>query len=188
MRLLLISSTIVHGYGYLEYDEANLRRFLGDRKRIAFIPFAQFDRNANTNRFREAVARMGYDVTQVHEANDIEAADAIYTSGGNTFRLLKTLYDRNLIELIRKRVRNEGGAIAVEPAQRDEDRSRHHAPRIVSHAGARDVERGGRGELRPLARGPPLRERAQQLADGHGAIAARLTASRRSALNRRATT
>lgn len=108
MRLLLISSTIVHGYGYLEYDEANLRRFLGDRKRVAFIPFAQFDRDANTNRFREAVARMGYDVTQVHEAGDIEGADAIFTSGGNTFRLLKTLYDRNLIEVIRNRVRNEG--------------------------------------------------------------------------------
>ncbi len=108
MRLLLISSTIVHGYGYLEYDESNVRNFLGDRKRIAFIPFAQFDRDANTNRFREAVAPMGYDVIQVQEAGDIESADAIFTSGGNTFRLLKTLYDRNLIDVIRNRVRNEG--------------------------------------------------------------------------------
>ena len=107
MRLLLISSTIVHGYGYLEYDASNVRRFLGDRKRVAFIPFAQFDRDANTKRFREAVAPMGYDVTQVQDARDIETADAIYTSGGNTFRLLKTLYDRGLIEVIRKRVRDD---------------------------------------------------------------------------------
>lgn len=105
MRLLLISSTIVHGYGYLDYDEANIRRLLGVRKRVAFIPFAQFDREANTARGRERFALLGCSVTQVHEASDLADAEVIYTSGGNTFRLLKTLYDRGLIEPIRERVR-----------------------------------------------------------------------------------
>jgi|SRR5687768_1293843 len=108
MRLLLISSTIVHGYGYLDYDESNVRRLLGDRKRVAFIPFAQFDLEANTERVRERLGRMGYDVTQVREARDLQSADAIFTGGGNTFRLLKTLYDRGLIEPIRNRVLSDG--------------------------------------------------------------------------------
>jgi dipeptidase E len=100
MRLLLISSTIVHGHGYLDYDEANVRRFLGDRKRVAAIPYAQHDFEAVTERIRERFERMGCEVTR-----DLDAADAIFTSGGNTFRLLKTLYDRNLIEKIRGLVR-----------------------------------------------------------------------------------
>lgn len=108
MRLLLISSTIVHGYGYLDYDEAHVRRLLGDRKRLALIPFAQFDLDALTARVSERLAPLGITVTQVREASDLADAEAIFTSGGNTFRLLKTLYDRNLLDPIRDRVRNGG--------------------------------------------------------------------------------
>lgn len=108
MRLLLVSSTIVHGYGYLEYDEAHLRRLLGDRKRLALIPFAQLDRDGLTTRVSERFAPQGITVTQVREASDLADAEAIYTAGGNTFRLLKTLYDRNLLDPIRDRVRNGG--------------------------------------------------------------------------------
>lgn len=104
MRLLLISSSIVHGYGYLDYDESNIRHLLGDRKRIAFIAFAQFDLDAAIERAHERLGRMGYEVTPVRDARDLESADAIFTAGGNTFRLLKTLYDRDLIEPIRTRV------------------------------------------------------------------------------------
>ena len=108
MRLLLVSSTIVHGYGYLEYDDAHLRRLLGDRKRLALIPFAQFDHAALTTRVAERLAPLGITVTLVREAGDLADAEAIYTSGGNTFRLLKALYDRNLLDPIRDRVRNGG--------------------------------------------------------------------------------
>jgi dipeptidase E len=105
MRLLLISSTIVHGYGYLDYDETNVRHFLDGRTRVAFIPFAQFDQEAATARFRDRVTQFGCTVTQVRESADLDGAEVIFTSGGNTFRLLKTLYERNLIEPIRERVR-----------------------------------------------------------------------------------
>ena len=105
MRLLLISSTIVHGYGYLDHDIEHIQRLLGDRKRLAFIPFAQFDRDANTQRCSDRLAPLGITVTQVREAQDLADAEAIFTSGGNTFRLLKTLYDRNLLDVIRERVR-----------------------------------------------------------------------------------
>ena len=105
MRLLLISSTIVHGYGYLDYDEAHIRRLIGEAKRVAFIPYAQFDLEAVIARVSDRFGQLGCTVTPVSEASDLDNAEAIFTSGGNTFRLLKTLYDRSLIEPIRERVR-----------------------------------------------------------------------------------
>ena len=103
MRLLLISSTVVHGYGYLEFDEANIKRLLGDRKRVSVIPYAQYDLDASMQRISESFSRMGYETTR-----ELDGAEAIFTCGGNTFRLLKTLYDRGLLETIRALVR--GGA------------------------------------------------------------------------------
>jgi len=107
MRLLLISSSIVHGYGFFDHSESAIRRLLGDaRLNVAFVPFAQKDLDGSTARTRERLGRMGYDVTQVRGREEIEAADAIFTGGGNTFRLLKTLYDLELIDVIRERVRD----------------------------------------------------------------------------------
>ena len=53
MRLLLISSSVVHGHGYLDHAEAELRDFLGATRRLLFVPFAQADHEAYTTRVRE---------------------------------------------------------------------------------------------------------------------------------------
>lgn len=58
---------------------------------------------------RQRFARMGYGLTSVHEADflieAVEDAEAIFMGGGNTFRLLTRLYETDLIELIRERVK-----------------------------------------------------------------------------------
>jgi dipeptidase E len=105
MRLLLISSSIVHGYGFLEHSEREIRELLGDRKTVAFVPFAQHDVGTYTGRVRARLGEMGFEVLQVHGPEEIEQADAIYIGGGNTFRLLKTMYDTGIVEPIRERVR-----------------------------------------------------------------------------------
>jgi len=102
MRLLLISSSNVHGYGYLDHPEPHIRAFLGDARRVAFVPFAAHDHDAYTTKVRERLAKMDLDVISI---DDLDRADAIFVGGGNTFRLLKTLYDRNLLTTIRDRVR-----------------------------------------------------------------------------------
>lgn len=108
MRLLLISSSNVHGYGYLDHAEAELRRVLEGRRSVAFVPFALKNHNAYTDKVRERLGRMSFDVTQVRTADDVADAEAIFIGGGNTFRLLKYLYDGGFIDAIRERVRNGG--------------------------------------------------------------------------------
>lgn len=101
MKLLLISSSNVHGYGYLDHPEPEIKRILAGRKRVTFIPYAIHDRAAYTSKARERLGAMGFDVVE-----RLEDGEAIFVGGGNTFRLLKTLYEKNLLDPIRARVRS----------------------------------------------------------------------------------
>jgi len=102
VRLLLNSSSNVHGYGYLDHVEPELRRFLAGARRVAFVPFAAQDHDAYTTKVRDRLAKMELEVAGFEE---VERADAIFVGGGNTFRLLKKLYEQKLFERIRERVR-----------------------------------------------------------------------------------
>jgi dipeptidase E len=104
-RLLLISSSIVHGFGFLDHSEGAIRRLLAGLRGVAFVPFAQRDHDGYTARVRERLAAMSVEVTQVSSRADIDAAEAIFIGGGNTFRLLNELYAREMLGAIRERVR-----------------------------------------------------------------------------------
>ncbi len=112
-RLLLISNSTLYGSGYLDHAEGNIRRFLGPIRDILFVPFALHDHATYAARARQRFAAMGYGLESLHEASDpqraITDAESIFVGGGNTFRLLKGLYDRDLLPAIRRRV-NEGMA------------------------------------------------------------------------------
>ena len=108
MRILLISNSTVHGRGYLDHVEAEIRDFLGPTKTVLFFPFALHDRDSYAAKASARFAEMGYTMGSAHSAADpiqaIAATDAIFIGGGNTFRLLKSLQDLELIEAIRRRV------------------------------------------------------------------------------------
>lgn len=106
MRLLLISSSNVHGHGYLDHAEAEIRRLLETRRTVAFVPFALQDHTGYVAKVRERLAPMGFDIIQVHGRAEIESADAVFVGGGNTFRLLKRAVELGLIDAIRTRVRD----------------------------------------------------------------------------------
>jgi dipeptidase E len=122
MRLLLISSSTVHGYGFLDHPEPEIRAFLGSGQRVAFVPFAAHDHALYTAKVRERLGRMSFEVVSIEE---IGHADAVFVGGGNTFRLLKTLYDRKLLDVIRDRVRgglpyigSSAGTVIAAPTMR----------------------------------------------------------------------
>ncbi|XP_030642524.1 alpha-aspartyl dipeptidase [Chanos chanos] len=112
-RLLLVSNSTLHGGGYLQHCQTQIQDFFGKQvKRILFIPYALHDREAYAKTAREKLGSLGYEVNSIHEAADpvdaVRKAEGIFIGGGNTFRLLKTLYDNNLVSEIRRRVLEDG--------------------------------------------------------------------------------
>jgi len=110
-RVLLLSSSTIFGRGYLDHAEAEIRDFLGATARMLFVPFALHDHAGYATRTQARYARMGMEVESLHVSSDYQKAvanaEAIFIGGGNTFRLLKALYDLDLLAAIRARV--EGG-------------------------------------------------------------------------------
>jgi dipeptidase E len=113
-RLLLLSTSSVFGTGFLEHAFAELRDFLGPINRVLFVPYAVADRQGYAARARSAFETLGYALDSIHEAASpraaVTAAEAVFVGGGNTFRLLKTLYDEDLLTMIHRRVL-EGGLL-----------------------------------------------------------------------------
>lgn len=107
-RILLISNSTLYGSGYLDHAEAEIRSFLGDAKSVLFVPFALHDRDRYSSTAQQRFAKMGYELSSIHTAaNPRQALDetvALFIGGGNTFRLLKALYDFELLGPVRERV------------------------------------------------------------------------------------
>src|SRR5438477_10642801 len=109
-RILLISNSTVHGRGYLDHVEEEIEDFLGGVRTVLFFPFALYDHDDYAAKAKSRFEAMGYSVESAHATTNpqkaIEQTDAIFIGGGNTFRLLKALQDLELIEPVRRRVKN----------------------------------------------------------------------------------
>jgi dipeptidase E len=107
-RVLLISNSTLYGSGYLDHAESEIRSFLSDVKTVLFVPYALYDREAYASMARKRFEKMGYALESIHTANNpqqaVNNAESIFIGGGNTFRLLKALYDADVLEPIRQRV------------------------------------------------------------------------------------
>ena len=107
-RILLISNSTLYGSGYLDHAAAEISDFLIGVKRVLFIPFALYDRHAYAKLARERFSSLGYALESAHDLPDprqaVNDGEAIFIGGGNTFRLLKALYDFDLVHAINRRV------------------------------------------------------------------------------------
>lgn len=109
-RLLLISSSRTPGSGFLEHCQSEIRRLLGSSTgSVLFLPFALHDHDGYARTASEPFEQLGYRLESIHEKDrSVEAvlsAEAIFAGGGNTFRLLNSLYELLLLDAIRSRVR-----------------------------------------------------------------------------------
>jgi dipeptidase E len=112
-KLLIASTSTVHGSGYLEYLTDELIEFFTGIKEIVFIPYARpsgMTHEAYTNAARAKFEALNIKVKGLHESVDpkeeLRNAEAVFTGGGNTFLLLKTLYEFDLIKELRSRIEN----------------------------------------------------------------------------------
>src|ERR1700759_5014239 len=111
-RLLLLSNgSELIGDEPTEFARGAVADFLGAGvRRVLFVPFAAVERTFDeyAARVRQRFAPMGYEVESINEAGDaraaVERAEAIAVGGGNTFHLLRGLYESGVIETIRTRV------------------------------------------------------------------------------------
>lgn len=107
-RILLLSTSTVHGTGYMEYAVPYLDEFLGDIREILFVPYARpggMSHDAYAQLFRDRLEASGYRVRALHEEPDpgaaVDSAASIFIGGGNTFVLLRALHERRLVERVR---------------------------------------------------------------------------------------
>lgn len=108
-RLLIASTSTVYGSGYLEYLKHTIVKFFKGIDEIVFIPFARpggisYEEYASiAATFFDA---LGIKTKGIHECSNMQGAllkaRGIFTGGGNTFLLLKALYDFDILNLLRK--------------------------------------------------------------------------------------
>ncbi|MDX5448237.1 MAG: dipeptidase PepE [Bacteroidota bacterium] len=114
MRLLIVSTSKIHGSEYLEYLREEVIDFFGQNKTIVFIPYARpggITWDEYTQLAKEKFHAFGLEMKGIHEFESpikaLEEADGVFTGGGNTFVLLQTLYHYQLVKPLRELV--QGG-------------------------------------------------------------------------------
>ncbi len=110
-KLLLLSASREGQTDYLEHALPLMDAFLPSSvSEILFIPYAGFAMGYDVYEQKVDSALQGINrkVISIHQFDDpvkaVEKAQAIAIGGGNTFYLLKQLYDNELVDAIRKKV------------------------------------------------------------------------------------
>jgi dipeptidase E len=89
--------------------QEQMRSFFGPVDRLLFIPYALADHDGYLALMTARGLDAGYLLDGIHRHADpaeaLEKAPAVFVGGGNTFRLLGELYQRNLLDVLRRRVR-----------------------------------------------------------------------------------
>ena len=110
-KLLLISSSRVHGTEFLEHCTKAITSHFSSCESVLFVPYALADHDKYESIVSTAFSKMDLELRSIHHHADpiaaIEEAEGIFIGGGNSFRLLKTLYDKKLTEAIRDAVAGE---------------------------------------------------------------------------------
>ena len=108
--ILLISSSAVHGYGYLECNKDAIQELTrGIKSPVLFVPYAaaRSEWDDYTNKVGAFFHKLGITVVGIHKVpreKIFTDYEVIFVGGGNTFRLLHTLQQQNLMQDIRDAV------------------------------------------------------------------------------------
>jgi dipeptidase E len=111
-ELLLISNSTLYGSGYLDHCADKIKNLLINKKNVIFIPYARpsgITHNEYTKIAYKRFKKMNYNLIGIQEYKNpkdaFEEIEAIFIGGGNTFVLLKELYETGIMDNIRKCVK-----------------------------------------------------------------------------------
>lgn len=112
-KLIIASTSTVHGGSYLDYLLPTLENHFKDCSEILFIPYARpggISHDDYTAHVHLAFAKINKTVKGLHEFDNpttaIQKAEGIFTGGGNTFLLVSQLYEYKVMEVLAQTVEN----------------------------------------------------------------------------------
>ena len=112
-KLLVASTSTIHGGSYLSYLLPELAQFFSETEEVLFIPYARpggISHDDYTELASEAFAKIGKKIVGIHTfKNPIEAinnAKGVFVGGGSTFVLVTQLYKTQIMEVLRKEILN----------------------------------------------------------------------------------
>jgi dipeptidase E len=111
MNAIIASTSTIHGSGYLEYLKPVLTEHFKDVSQILFVPYARpsgLTHEEYASKAKEGLAFLNVEVKGLHEFKDqsqaIQSAEAIFVGGGNTFLLVKTLHELNVMDVLKQKI------------------------------------------------------------------------------------
>lgn len=111
MNIILASTSTLYGGNYLEYLEKEIVELYAGIDEILFIAFARpggISHEDYTQKVAQFFSKLNIKVKGLHEFQDkigaIQNAKAYFTGGGNTFLLVKTLHEENLMQVLKTNV------------------------------------------------------------------------------------
>ncbi|MBE2273756.1 MAG: dipeptidase PepE [Flavobacteriales bacterium] len=111
MNVLLASTSTLFGGNYLEYLTNEIISLFDGVDEIIFIPFARpggISHDEYTNKVQDFFSDLNISVKGLHEFDDkisaLNSGKGFFTGGGNTFLLVKTLHEENLMQVLKENV------------------------------------------------------------------------------------
>ncbi|MNJ97540.1 Peptidase E [compost metagenome] len=111
MNIMLASTSTLFGEQYLAYLKSEIIDLYKGVDEIIFIPFARpsgISHEDYTNKAATFFLEIGINVKGLHEFEDkenaITNAKGIFTGGGNTFLLVKTLHELGLMNILKETI------------------------------------------------------------------------------------
>ena len=108
-NLIIASTSTLHGSGYLDYLLPELSSLFSETEEILFIPYARpggISKDAYTEIAQKAFSKINKKVVGLHTfvnpSEAIENAKGIFTGGGNTFLLVKQLYEHKVLASLKE--------------------------------------------------------------------------------------
>lgn len=112
-NLIVASTSTIYGMGYLEYLLPTLAKHFEDVETLIFIPYARpggISHDEYTKKVAEAFSKIDKKVIGLHTFENpqkaIKTAQGIFTGGGNTFLLVKQLYETKIMSVLKETLTN----------------------------------------------------------------------------------